>query len=178
MTRIYLDQISWKERFIRLIWNVISSLLGLIAIPILGKFRVYLLRIFGAEIGEGCKVYPTCKILKPWKLKMNNYSCLGPDSSIYNIDLITIGSNVTISQGAFLCTGSHDISYISKPLISSPITLEDNTWICAEAFVGPGVIVREGSIIGARCVIMKPTEAWSVYAGNPAIKIKNRTLKS
>lgn len=136
-----------------------------------------LLKMFGAKIGHGCKVDPTCFVWAPWNLTLGDFVCLAADVDIYSVDKIVIGSHVTISQRSFICTASHDISELNRPLIHSPITIEDHAWICAESFVGLGVTIHEGSVIAARAVVTKDIDAWSVVAGNPARFLKTRKLK-
>jgi putative colanic acid biosynthesis acetyltransferase WcaF len=91
--------------------------------------------------------------------------CLGP---------VSIGARVTISQGAHLCAGSHDLTRRSMPLLRPPITIADDAWICADAFVGPDVTVGEGAILGARGVALRPLDPWTIHAGNPAVPVRPR----
>ena len=141
------------------------------------KWRLFLLRIFGAKIGGGCKIDPSCFIWAPWNLVLGDLTCLAGEVDIYSVDKVVIGSNVAISQRSFICSASHDISTLSRPLIHKPIFIEDHAWVCAEAFVGPGVRIGEGTIVGARAVVSKNVDSWSVVAGNPAVFIKKRVLK-
>jgi len=92
----------------------------------------------------------------------------------YNIAPISIGEKVVISQGAHLCTGTHDYRKNSFPLQSFPIVIEDYAWICADTFVGPGVVVHEGAILSAAGATFKSLDAWTIYTGNPANFLKNR----
>ncbi len=174
---IYIDNLTYTSRFNRLIW-AIAYLFFFRYTPRLFfyKWRVILLKLFGAKIGLGCKIAPTCKIWAPWNLEMGDDVCLGGDSNIYTVDKIILGSHITISQGAFICTGSHDISYLSRPLIHKPITIDDYTWICAESFISPGVEIKKGAVVAARAVVTKNVDAWIVVAGNPAKPIKNREI--
>lgn len=97
---------------------------------------------------------------------------------IYNMDKISIGSNVVISQGAHLCAGSHDYESKNFQLIVGEIKVMDHVWICAEAFIGPNVVVPIGVVIGARSVVMRSVaDCWTVWSGNPAQFIKNRKLR-
>lgn len=140
-------------------------------------WRRFLLRSFGAEIGTGCRIAPSCRIWAPWNLVMGEFSALGDGVDCYSMDRITIGSKVAVSQRSFLCAGSHDIHSLSRPLITGPITIEDHVWIAAESFVHPNVVIRVGAVIGARSVVLKEMPAWSVCAGHPCRKIKDRTVK-
>ena len=62
------------------------------------------------------------------------------------------------------------------PLLQSPITLKDNSWVAAEAFVGPGVTIGEGAVVGARAAVFRNVEPWNVVGGNPAKFIKRRVI--
>lgn len=108
---------------------------------------------------------------------MDAYSCLASNVDCYNVDLIIIGANTTVSQGAYLCTASHDITNPLNPLITAPIVIEDQVWIAAGAFVGMGVTVRQGVVVGARASVFKDVEPWTVVGGNPAKFIKKRIIK-
>ena len=101
---------------------------------------------------------------------------IGPECKVYSADKIVIGDKVTISQGAYLCGASHAIDYLNKPLITAPIKIERFAWICADAFVGMGVTIGEGAVVGARAAVFKDVEPWTVVGGNPARVIKKRVI--
>jgi putative colanic acid biosynthesis acetyltransferase WcaF len=107
---------------------------------------------------------------------MGRYSFAGPGVQIYNIAPITFEPYSLASQGAYLCTGSHHVDDPNFQLFAKPITLKRRAWIAAEAFVGPGVVVHEGAVLGARGCTTKDLDAWTIYAGNPAKKIRMRNL--
>ena len=108
---------------------------------------------------------------------MGEYSALGPRVNLYNLGTITIGSNTVISQDSYLCGGTHDYTRPTMPLIKAPITVGDKVWICAGAFIGPGVTIGDGAVVGARAVVVKDVEPWTVVAGNPAKMIKRRVIQ-
>jgi len=173
----YVDSIPKQEKALRLLWELVSLLLFR-PTPrwILNGWRLNILRFFGAKIGRGCKVAPSCKVWAPWNLTMGDYSVLGDGVDCYAMAKIVIGSKVAVSQRAFLCCGSHDISSYLRPLITREIVIEDHVWICADAFVGPGVVVREGAVIAARAVVVKTVDPYDVVGGNPAVFIKKRHI--
>ena len=107
---------------------------------------------------------------------MDEYSCLDEEVKCYNVAPIRIGAQSTISQGAFLCTASHDITDKKNPLITAPIVIESQAWVGAEAFVCMGVTIGEGAVVGARAAVFKDVEPWSVVGGNPAKFIKKREI--
>jgi putative colanic acid biosynthesis acetyltransferase WcaF len=169
---------SLKNKVLRLLWQVVWCLFFRLS-PRYGFnfLRIFVLRIFGAKIGTSCIIFPSVKIWAPWNLSLGDYVCLAERVNCYSIEHIFIGNKVTVSEGAFLCTASHLVESLDRPLFAKRIFLEDFSWVCAEAFIGPGVQVQEGSIIGARSVIFKDVEAWNVVAGNPAKFIKKRVIK-
>lgn len=112
----------------------------------------------------------------PWNLVLGDAVAIGTAANIYNFSPIVIGDQVIISQDVFLCTGSHDYENPSMPLCHKPIMIESCAWVAAGAFVGPGVKVAEGTVVGARAVLVKDTAAWTVVAGNPARSLKRRTI--
>lgn len=171
-----LKKYTTAEMFLRVIWSI-GKLFFRLSPRIAFVFRNSLLRLFGAKIGKEVHIYPSAIIYMPWNLSIGDYSAIGEDALIYNLGQITIGNNATISHRAHLCAGTHDYSDPTLPLLKPPIIIEDNAWICAQAFVGPGVTVREGAVVGAAAVASKDVEAWTVVAGNPATPIKQRILK-
>lgn len=139
-------------------------------------WRNMLLRLLGARIGEQVHIYGTAQVYFPWNLEIGDWSAIGEHAIIYNLGMVRIGRHVTVSQRAHVCAGTHDYTDAALPLLKPPIVIEDQAWICADAFVGPGVTVGEGAVAGARAVIMRNVEPWAVMAGNPARKIKQRVL--
>jgi putative colanic acid biosynthesis acetyltransferase WcaF len=113
-------------------------------------------------------IYPSVRIAIPWNLDIGSYTCLGDGAIVYSLGRIAIGSNVTISQYAHLCAGSHDYSRPEMPLIKLPISIGAEAWICADAFIGPGVTVGTGAIVAARAVVVNDVMEKAVVAGNPA----------
>ena len=107
---------------------------------------------------------------------MDSDSAIDSDVDCYCIVPIQIGANCTISRGAFLCTGSHDITHPRMPLVAKPITIHENAWICARSFIGPGVTVHNGAVVAACAVVTKDVESWTVVGGNPATKLKSRQI--
>jgi|CXWL01.1.fsa_nt_gi putative colanic acid biosynthesis acetyltransferase WcaF len=137
-------------------------------------WRRFLLRLLGARIGLGVHPYPSAKIWAPWNLEMGDHSCLGDNVDCYSVDTIKIGPHSTVSQYSFLCTASHDYTDPSMPLITSPIIIGEHAWIAADVFVGPGVTIGNGAVVGARSSVFRNIEPWAVVAGNPARLIRKR----
>lgn len=133
-----------------------------------------LLRAFGARVGRRCHVRPTARIELPWNLFIGAYSSVGDFARIYNLGPIDIGERVTISQGAHLCAGDHDYSKPTMPLLRPSIHIDSDAWVAADAFVGPGVRIGRGAVLGARACAFKDLEQWTIYGGNPARPIGKR----
>ncbi len=168
---------SIANKLLRTIWTLVYFVF-FSCLPNKGFnwIRVFALKALGAKIGRGSVVYSSSNIWCPWNLIMGEYSCLGPFTDIYTMDKVEIGNNVTISQNAVLCTGSHDIFSESMKLITNKIVIEDSAWVCAYAKVLPGVTIQEGSVVAMAAVLAKSTEPWFIYVGNPAVKLKSRTI--
>ena len=167
---------SSKEYLQRGLWALVKPLFRF-SPRILFGWRNFLLRLFGAQIGRHVHIYNSAQIYFPWNLEVGDWSAIGEQAYIYNLGTVQIGSRVTISQRAHLCAGTHDYTDPSLPLQKPPIVIEDQAWICADAFVGPGVTVGEGALVGARAVAIKDVKPWQVVVGNPAKSIKQRVLK-
>jgi putative colanic acid biosynthesis acetyltransferase WcaF len=128
-----------------------------------------ILRLFGARIAAGVHPYPSAKIWAPWNLTMEVSSCLSDHVDCYSVAPITIGAFATVSQYSYLCSASHDYRVPTLPLVIAPIVIEADAWIAAAAFVGPGVRVGEGAIVGARATVTRDVAPWTMVAGSPAI---------
>jgi putative colanic acid biosynthesis acetyltransferase WcaF len=160
----------------RVLWMIVGKpLFRWSPRPMFG-WRRFVLRTFGATVGMGVNIYSSATIYFPWNLSIGDWSSIGEEAMIYNLGPITIGKQVTVSQQAHLCAGTHDHTDPEMPLLKPPITIEDQAWICADAFVGPRVTVGEGAIVGARAVAVNDVDAWSIVGGNPARIIKRREL--
>ena len=157
----------------RLFWYVINATIFRLMLGRATKqLRHSLLKLFGAEIIKDAYIYSSATIFAPWNLKVGRV-CIGPNTILYNKDLIVIGDDSVISQGTYLCTASHDISSKMLPLNTAPIIIGKNVWVAADAFVGMGVTIGEGAVVGARAAVFKDVEPWTVVGGNPAKFIKN-----
>jgi putative colanic acid biosynthesis acetyltransferase WcaF len=164
------------EIFRRILWGAGQLLFRFSPRPCFG-WRRLVLRCFGAKIGANVNTYGSTRIYFPWNLTVGDWSALGEEAFIYNLGPVTLGEKVTISHRAQLCAGTHDYKQADLPLLKPPIIIRDQAWICADAFIGPGVTVGEGAIVGARCVVTKNVEPWAIMGGNPARFIKQRVLK-
>jgi putative colanic acid biosynthesis acetyltransferase WcaF len=138
------------------------------------RVKVTVLRAFGASIGQGVRVKPGVIVKFPWRLAVGDYSWLGENLWIDNLAEVHIGSHCCISQGVYLCTGSHDWSSDTFDLITKPIVVHDHAWIGARAAVAPGVTVGEGAILALASVATRPLEPWTIYSGSPAQAIRAR----
>jgi len=126
------------------------------------------LRRFGAVIGQGVHIYPTVRISIPWNLNLGDQSAVGDGAILYALGTITLRESCTISQYVHVCAGSHDYSKSDRPLTKPPITIGAGAWVCADAFIGPDVLVGDGAIVGARTVVVKDVPANVMIVGNPA----------
>ena len=158
----------------RLLWEVVGVPAFAWSPRPAWAFRRCLLRLFGAKIGGDVHLYPTVKIAVPWHLTIEEEVAVGDGAILYNLGPITIGRRATISQHAHLCAGTHDFRRASFDLLKQPIEIGPDAWICADAFVGPGVSIGERTILGARGVAMRDLPAGVIAAGNPAQPIKPR----
>jgi putative colanic acid biosynthesis acetyltransferase WcaF len=167
---------SGKETLLRILWGAGSLLFRFSPRPCFG-WRRTVLRGFGASIGKEVHFYPSAKVYFPWNLTVGAWSAVGEEALIYNLGKVTLGESTTVSHRAHLCAGTHDYSQADLPLLKPPIVVRDSVWICADAFVGPGVTLGEGAVIGARAVVVKDVAPWTVVGGNPARFIKHRIWK-
>ncbi len=167
---------SSGNKFARLAWSIVWMLLFRPSPWFMRGWRRMLVRLFGAKVGN-VDLHPSVEIWAPWKLEIGQHVFIAEDVILYNTFGIKIGSRVTISRGAFLCTPSHDHSIVEFPLIGRPITIGNDTWIAAQAFISPGVTVQDGGVVAARSMVIKDVDAWTVVGGNPARQLKKREVR-
>ena len=162
----------------RVVWNVTAALLFRPFItPVFRKWRLMLLRLFGAQVEWDANVYASVKIWAPWMLRMGHRACLGPEVICYNQDWVVLEDDAIVSQYAYLCTAGHDISQANtadEGLITAPVVLRKGAWIGSRAFVNMGVEIGEGAVVGATASVYKSVEPWTVVGGNPAKVLKKR----
>ena len=164
----------WRQ----LLWYFLGS--PLVSSPWLpfSSFKIWTLRRFGAQIGQGVNIKPGVRIKFPWRLTVGDHSWLGENLWIDNLASVTIEDNVCLSQGVYLCTGNHDWSQTSFDLRLGPIHLESCSWVAAGSTIGPGVTVGSGAILTLGSVTSQSLEPWTIYSGNPAQPIKRRLIKT
>jgi putative colanic acid biosynthesis acetyltransferase WcaF len=167
---------STKTKVKRVLWAVCYLLFFRPSPNTARKWRVRLLRIFGANISLKARISPTAQITMPWNLEMHDYATIGPYAIVYNTAHIKIGYQATVSQYSYLCSATHDYEDAHFTLYALPINVERNAWVAADVYVGPGVTIGEGTVVGARSSVYKSLPANKVCVGNPAKVIKDRVI--
>jgi len=138
--------------------------------------KVFVLRLFSATIGRRVVIKPGANIKYPWNIVVGDHVWIGEKVWLDSLEKITIGNNVCISQGAYLCTGNHDYTKENFDLIVKPIVVEDGVWVGAKAIICPGVTLRSHSVVTAGSIVTHDTEAYTIYQGNPAKAVRKRTI--
>jgi putative colanic acid biosynthesis acetyltransferase WcaF len=160
-----------REMIGRLAWEVLGARLFAWSPRPAWGWRRSILRLFGAKVGQHVRIDPTARIAIPWNLTLGDFAGIGARATLYSLGPISIGKNATISQNAHLCAGSHDFRGPMMRLTKPPICVEEGAWICADAFVGPGVTIGEFGVAGARAVVVRDVAPGVVVAGNPAVQV-------
>jgi putative colanic acid biosynthesis acetyltransferase WcaF len=158
------------------LWVITSALLFRWFPFAASPLKAVVLRGFGAKVGRGVVIKPNVRIHFPWRLTIGDHTWLGEESWLLNLAPIALGSNVCISQRAFLCTGSHDYGSARFELRIAPITVEDGAWVAAAAWVGPGVRVGSHAVLAAQSVAVRDLDAYAIYQGNPAVWVRRREV--
>ncbi len=170
---------SWyhpgRNGLIRALWFLINACFFRSFFPVNG-IKLLLLRLFGAKIGQSVVVKPRVSIKYPWKLSIGDNSWIGEEVWIDNLAEVTIASNCCVSQGAMLLTGNHNYKKESFDLMIGEINLEEGVWVGAKSIVCPGVRMKNHSVLSVGSVLSSDTEAFGIYRGNPAIKVKERVI--
>lgn len=159
------------------LWMLIQSVIFRITPHKMNKFRLFILRIFGAKIHKSCFISPKATIYMPWNLSMENNSAIDFDTFIYSLDKVIIGKYVSISYKVNINTGSHDINDPYFSLITEAIVINDGAFIGTESYISPGVEIGNMTVIGARSVVTKNMPDNMVCVGHPCRPIKERIMK-
>jgi putative colanic acid biosynthesis acetyltransferase WcaF len=163
------------NRLSRLAWLLVSAVFFRLSPAPLHRWRLLLLRAFGARVSMEAYVYPSTIIWAPWNLILERQATLGRGVNCYNPATVSVGEQAVVSQGAHLCTATHDYNDPSFRLFAKSINIGKRAWVAAESFIGPGVTVGRGAVVGARAVLFRDAPDYTVWVGNPAIMKKRRT---
>lgn len=167
----------WRNRVFRACWNLTWAVFASWTPPPLRGWRRWLLRLFGAKVAPTANIYGSARIWYPPNLELGTYASISPNVTVYSVAKITLGDYAVVSQGTQLCTAGHDIEDPHFQTIARPIAIGRRAWVAAEAFVGPGVTIGEGAVLGARGCTFANLEPWTVYVGNPARALKPRRIR-
>jgi len=169
---------SLGNRLFRVAWGVAWFVLARWTPPPLHGWRRLILRMFGARVSGTARVHASVRIWHPGNLELGDDVLVGPGTQLYNQGRITIGARTVVSQGAHLCASTHAVDDPHFQLLLRPIVIGRQCWIAAEAFVGPGVTIGDGAVLGARGALFEDAEPFGVYRGNPAAKLRQRRLQT
>ena len=161
----------------QILWYYINAILFSSPLFPFSKFKIKILRLFGAKIGKNIVIKPSVSIKYPWKLSIGDYTWIGEHVWIDNLAQVTIGSHVCISQGSMILCGNHDYKSQTFDLIVKPVTLEDGVWIGAKSVVCPGITIKTHSVLSVGSVASTETDPYCIHRGNPAINMKKRIIK-
>jgi len=160
----------------RFLWLYVNAVFFKTSLLPFSGLKVFLLRLFGARVGKNVTIKPCVNIKYPWFLTIGDETWIGENVWIDCLVMITIGQNVCLSQGAVLLTGSHNYKKSTFDLITGSIVLEDGVWIGALAIVNQGITIASHAVLTAGSVATKNLEAYAIYQGNPAVKIRSRSI--
>ena len=160
---------------VRAVWYLLNRAFFISYFPF-SSFKIFLLRMFGAQLGKSLVIKPHVNIKYPWRLKIGDHCWIGEGVWIDNLDDVVIGNNCCLSQGALLLCGNHNYKKPSFDLMTGKIIFEEGVWIGAKAVVCGGVTCKSHAVLSVASVAVADINAYSVYQGNPAVKIKERVI--
>ncbi len=167
-------QYSFGNRVQRQLWSFVWIFLYRPSPRVAHAWRAWLLRCFGAKLGPHCRFYPGSRVWAPWNLQCEDTVMVADGAELYNPAPMFLASHAIVSQGAYLCGATHDYNDAKFPVVPLPMRLGRYAWVAARACVSPGVNLGDGAILGLASVATKDLEPWSIYAGVPARKVKER----
>jgi len=156
------------------LWWIVRDTLFLCSPQFMYGWRNALLRLFGAKIGKGVMLRPTVRITYPWKLKIGDNVWCGDFVELYTLGEIEIGADVVVSQNSYICAASHDHTVPTFDIYTKRVIIEPEVWVAADVFVGPGVRIGRGAVIGARSTLLSDAPEMMIMAGSPAKVVRPR----
>lgn len=165
-----------KSKLLVQLWWLLQATLFRWSPQVFYGWRIFLLRLFGAEIGNHVKIRSSVKVTYPWNLKIGDYCWIGDDCVLYNLGNISIGSHVAIAHKVYLNTGGHNYERKTFDIFSKPVVIQDECWITNDVYVAPGVTIGKGTIVSARSTVLKDLPSGKICVGTPAKPIKDRIV--
>jgi putative colanic acid biosynthesis acetyltransferase WcaF len=172
----FIGHFTRSEKIRRLAWNIVQATVFRFSPRRADNWRAMLLRLFGAKVGKVKLLRSTVRIEVPWNITIGDGAQIGDRVYLYSLGPITIGEHAVVSQFSHICAGTHDYERSDFPLLRVPVTIGARCWIAAETFVGPGVTIGDGVVVGARASVVHDLEPWMICVGAPAKPVAPRRL--
>lgn len=166
-----------RQKLARACWYCAQAVLFRPSPRVCYRWRAWLLRLFGARVAATARIRPTVTVEVPWHLTVGPDAIIGDHVVLYCLGPVSIGARTTVSQYCHLCAGTHDHTRLEFPLLRPPIAIGDDAWLAADVFVGPGVTVGDGTVVGARSSVFTDLPPWKVCVGTPARPVKDRVVQ-
>ena len=176
-TSTYESPFSLKARISKFLFFIIWALTCRFTPNHLNRWRLLVLRCFGTTISGRPYVAPSAQITMPWNVTLEHRACVAPGTILYSLGPIRIRKRATVAQYCYLCTGSHDVTVATLPLVVGAIDIGADALIFAKTFIAPGVVIGEGAVIGAASVVTRDMPEWTICVGNPCKPIKPREFE-
>ncbi len=164
-TYFYLEHLGW---------------LALSACPQILRNLVF--RLAFKRFGRQSTIDYRCYVRYPWKVSIGDRAMLNRGCSLFTSFAISdaeiiIGNDVAIGPNVSILSAGHDHATLTLDDTGATVRVCNHAWIGANSILLPGVEIGEGAVVGAGSVVTKSVPAWTVVAGNPAMFIKQRTVR-
>jgi acetyltransferase-like isoleucine patch superfamily enzyme len=137
-------------------------------------FRHLVVRhLYGLRMGRS-NLHRAVTLLSPWLIRIGDNVNIQMGCFLDGRGGLTIGNNVDVTPGVRILTEQHDIDSPDYATVKKPVVIQDNVVIGGWAMILPGVTVGEGAVIASGAVVVKNVDPYTLVAGNPAVKKRDR----
>lgn len=166
-----------RSKWVEILWWITRVLIVQSGVPWPSRVRRSLLVMFGARVGRGVYLRPGLRVHFPWKLTVGDNVWIGENTTILNLENVTIESNAALAHEVYIAAAGHDIRSPTFEYRNEPVIIRSGSWIATRAYIGPGVEIGTGAVVAACACVVADVEPHAIVGGVPARRLATRTIR-